>query len=121
MIKQPFNPEYDLLSDANQNKYVVFEEVKNFLDSNGIIWEHMLQLFRKSSNAYLDYSFGDVEISFRRIGCFSEEKEEYEDAIELVIETQKGNLQKNVTYMYTILDLTQLEKMKQSSIDSFGE
>jgi hypothetical protein len=121
MAKQLDDLEYDLLSDANQNKYVVFEEVRRFLDCNGIIWEHMLQLLRKSDSGYLNYSFGDLEISFQRVEYFSEEREEPEDAIQLMIETQKGSLQKNATYTYSIPDLAQLKRMKQSRIDSFGE
>lgn len=36
MVMQSDNLEYDLLSDRNQNKYHVFEQVREFLDSNGI-------------------------------------------------------------------------------------
>jgi hypothetical protein len=121
MVKRLDDLEYDLLSEANQNKYAVFEEVRSFLDSNGIFWEHMFQLLRKSSNGYLNYSFGDIEISLSRTEGFCEENDEIEDVIQLSVESHKGNLDKTLTYEYKIKELSKLGKMRQSGIDSFGE
>jgi hypothetical protein len=121
MIKQPLNSEYDLVSDLDQNKYTVFEEVRDFLEPNGIIWEHMFQLFRKSEAGHLLYTFGDVSICFFRTTEFSEETDEVEDAIELQIETKRGNVQKQATYVYKIKDLVKARRTRQSRVDGFGE
>jgi len=120
MIKQSCNREYDLFSDVSQNKYVVLDEVKSFLDSNGIIWDHLSQLLFKSTSACLDYSFGDTTIGFSRCGyCGSEKDDEY--VIQLSIENQKGNVERKVTYEYNLRELAELRKRKQSTLDSFGE
>jgi hypothetical protein len=121
MVKQPNDLEYDLFSDRNQNKYFVFEQVREFLDSNGIFWEHLFQLFRKSEYGYLRYSFGDVEISFTRTGAFNEETDDLEDEIELSVESNRGNLSRKLTYEYKMKELSEWKKMRQSEIGNFGE
>jgi hypothetical protein len=121
MAKQPSDLEYDLLSDRNQNRYSVFEQVREFLDSNGIFWEHLFQLFRKSEYGYLRYSFGDVEISFKRTVDFNEETDDLEDEIELSVESNKGNPSRKLTYEYKIKEISEWKRMRQSGIDSFGE
>jgi len=119
MIKQYCDREYDLFSDLSRSKYDVLDEVKSFLDSNGIIWDHLSQLLFKSTSACLDYSFGDIAISFSRCGCWSEKDDEY--VIQLSIENQKGNVERKVTYEYNLRELAKLRKRKQSRLDSFGE
>jgi hypothetical protein len=120
MIKQYYDREYDLFSDVSQNKYVVLDEVKSFLDFNGIIWDHLSQLLFKSSGAYLDYSFGDTTIGFSRCKCCGCEKDD-ECVIQLSIENQKGNVERKVTYEYNLRELAELRKRKQSTLDSYGE
>jgi site-specific DNA-cytosine methylase len=121
MIKQFIDREYDLLSDMSQNKYFVFEQVRGFLESNGIIWEHMFQLFRKSEDGYLHYSFGDLEITFTRTEEFSEQIGDCEDAIELEIDFEKNNVERKATFTYTMKDLAQANRREQARMDSWGE
>lgn len=119
MIKQSCNPEYDLFSDLSRSKYDVLDEVKSFLDSNDIIWDHLSQLLFKSTSACFDYSFGDIAISFSRRGCWPEKNDEH--VIQLSIENQKGNVERKVTYEYNLRELAKLRKRKQSTLDSYGE
>jgi hypothetical protein len=120
MIKQYCDRECDLFSDFSRNKYDALNEVKSFLDSNGIIWDHLSQLLFRSTSACLDYSFGDTTIGFSRCGCCGSEKDD-EYVIQLSIENQKDNVERKVTYEYNLRELAELRKRKQSTLDSFGE
>jgi hypothetical protein len=121
MVKQLGNSEYDLMSDRNQNKYLVFEQVREFLDSNGILWEHMFQLFRKSESGSLNYRFGDVSICFDRTENWDEKNDDLEDVIELTVETDRNGLSKKLTYKYKMKELSRWRKTRQSEIDDYGE
>jgi hypothetical protein len=121
MVKQLKNSEYDLMSDRNQNKYLVFEQVREFLDLNGILWQHMFQLLRKSESGCLNYKFGDVSICFDRMGHWNEKTDDLEDEIELSVKSDKDGFCKKLTYNYKMKELSRWRKTRQSEIDDYGE
>ena len=92
-----------------KNRYEALNEVKSFLELNGVDLSQAFEVLLTSSDGYLIYSFGDIEIQFTRgFGVWSERQ----NTIHLSIELDNDKVKKTAAYEYEIKDLKLLKRKK---------
>lgn len=119
MIGQSEKQEIDILSPRDRNKYVVLDEVRSFLEFNGVCWDHLFQLLFKANGGCLNYDFGDVSIDLSRNWGFDPDNDDA--SFQLSIEVKKDGSENTTSYGYKIKELVKLRKGNQSTLQDFGE
>jgi len=95
------------LYEFPKNRYEALNEVRDFLEYNGIDLGQAFEVLLNSSDGYLIYNFGDIEIQFTRgFGM----QFTTQNAIQLLIELDNGVMRKTATYEYEIKDLKPLRR-----------
>ncbi len=119
MVRRFYESEFDLLTDKALNRYAAFEQVRKFLQQNGILWEHLFELMRKSDRCDLAYDFGDFSICFERISHrrLFRELDDCEETIDLTVAYGGRNSRKTSVFTYSMEELSMWKRTRQSRLD----
>jgi hypothetical protein len=120
MIGQSEKQEIDILSPRDRNKYVVLDEVRSFMEFNGVCWDHLFQLLFKANGGCLNYDFGDVSIDLSRNWGVNLDDED-DNSFQLSIEVKRDGSDNTASYEYKIKEIAELRKGNQSTLQDFGE
>jgi hypothetical protein len=89
------------------NRFELLDEVESFLRFNGVDLGQAFEVLLNSSDGYLIYTFGDVEIQFvRGFGVWSGSS----NAVQMSVEYDNEKTKKSVTREYQIRDLRLLRQ-----------
>jgi hypothetical protein len=115
-----------------ENRYAALDEVQELLRFRRFELLSFLETLGKADDAFLRYDFGDLAVTFAvndgLFGCV-ESIEENEGLsgqgrrntlIRICLEIEKGNVQKSVTYQFTVEELKRIFGTQQMRMESFG-
>ena len=105
---------FSQLERAANNRFSVLEEVQNLLGFGEVEWRGLLSAVQKVEEGFLVFSVGDLKIYL-----YLEPKKD--KAVQLSVELKRENMEKCISYKYSIGEIEMLSKEKQLKIESFED
>ncbi len=95
-----------------KNKYEALDEVRSFLEFNGVDLGQVFEVLLYSNDGYLIYTFGDVEVQFTR-GFHVWSKDAHTDAVHLTIKLENEKRSETSEHAYALRDLRLVKRKRQ--------
>lgn len=102
------------LERVANNRFSVLEEVQILLGFGEVGWRGLFSAVQRVEEGFLVFSVGDLKIYL-----YLEPKKD--KAVQLSVELKRENMEKCISYKYSVCEIEMLSKEKQLKIESFGD
>lgn len=102
------------LETVSSDRFIVLDDVGRLLGFETIEWRGFLSAVQKVDEGFVVFNVGDLMIYF-----YLEPRRD--KAIQLSVEMKRENMERSISYKYTIGEIGKLIKEKQLKIESFGD